>query len=64
MPESALHPDLVPSEFFLFGFLKQKMQGVHFPDRESFKSPISQTFGEIDRDLLVPVFLAWTGRLE
>jgi hypothetical protein len=57
MAQPADSPDLGPSDFFLFGLLKQYIQGVHFLDRETLKSPICRIFNEIDREVFIPVFL-------
>jgi hypothetical protein len=59
MPESAYGPDLAPSDFFLFRFLKRQFQGVHLADREALKSTICQMFGEIDGEVLISVFVQW-----
>jgi histone-lysine N-methyltransferase SETMAR len=40
MAQPAYSPALAPSDFFLFGFLKQSIQGVHFPYRDTLKSTI------------------------
>jgi histone-lysine N-methyltransferase SETMAR len=63
IPQPAYSPDLAPSDFFLFGFLKQKLRGVHLADREGLKSAITQIFAEIDKDMLVSVFLDWIERI-
>jgi hypothetical protein len=57
-------PDLSPSGFFVFGYLKQKLQGVHIPDRERPKSEIIRIFREIGPDVLISVFEDWIKRLE
>jgi histone-lysine N-methyltransferase SETMAR len=64
MPQPAYSPDLAPSDFFLFGFLKQQLQGVHLADREALKSAICQIFSRIDRKLLISVFVDWMQRLK
>jgi hypothetical protein len=61
MPQPAYRP---LNDFFPFGFLQQKLQGIHFPDRESLKSTICQIFHEIDRDVLVSVLLDYIERLK
>jgi hypothetical protein len=59
MPQPAYCPDLAPSDFFLFGFLKRQLQGIHLADREALKNRICQIFGEIDREVLISVFVEW-----
>jgi hypothetical protein len=64
MPQPAYGPDLAPSDFFLFGFLKRQLQGVPFTDRDALKSTRGQIFGEIDREVLISLFVEWMERLE
>jgi hypothetical protein len=64
MPQPAYRPDLAPSDFFLFGFLKQRLQGVHLADREALKTAICQLFSQIDREVLTSVFVDWMERLK
>jgi hypothetical protein len=64
MPQPAYSPGPAPSDFFLFGFLKRQLQGVHLADREVLKSRICQIFGEIDREVLISVFMEWMERLQ
>jgi hypothetical protein len=59
MPQPAYSSDLALSDFFLFGFLKRQLQGVHLADREAFESRICQVFGEIEREVLISVFVEW-----
>ena len=53
----ALHPpfshDLAPSDFYLFGKVKNKTQGVHFQDEEELLLTIQSEFEEIPRELNV-----------
>jgi transposase len=60
----AYSPDLAPSDFFLFGFLKQEIQGLILPDRESLKSAIIEIFSKIDRNMLISAFQDWMTRLQ
>jgi hypothetical protein len=64
MAQPAYSPGLTPSDFFLFGYLKQKLQGVHIPDRERLKSEIIRIFGEIGPEVLTSLFEDWIRRLE
>jgi transposase len=64
VPHPAYSPDLAPSDFFLFGFLKTKLQEYDIPDRETLKSAISDIFAEISEDTLISVFEAWIKRLK
>jgi hypothetical protein len=64
MPQPAYSPDLAPSDFFLFGFLKRQLQGVNLADREALKIRIRQIFGEINREVLISVFVEWMEPLQ
>jgi hypothetical protein len=55
--------DLAPGDLIIFGFLKQQIQGVHFPDRKTLRNTICRLFGQIDRKVVISVFLNWIGRL-
>jgi hypothetical protein len=57
-------PDLAPSDFFLFGFMKTRLSEYDIPDRKDLKSAISQIFAEISQDMLISVFEAWIKRLK
>jgi hypothetical protein len=64
MPHPAYSPDIAPSDFFLFGFLKEKLPEYHIPDRESLKSTIMHIFSEMPEETLVAVFETWPKRLK
>jgi hypothetical protein len=60
----AYNPDLAPSDFFLFGYLKEKRINFDCRNREDLKSVITLIFTEIDKETLIAVFLSWTERLK
>jgi hypothetical protein len=64
MTRPAYSPYLSPSDFFLFGFLKHQIQGIHFPDLETLKNTICRIFGKSDRKVLISAFLDWIEWLE
>ena len=57
-------PDLAPCDFFLFGYLKNKIQGRHFRDENEIRSAITELFDEIQQTTLEDVFVRWKERLE
>jgi hypothetical protein len=57
-------PDLAPSDFFLFGCIKQKLTENNIPDRQSLKNAIAQIFDETKQETLRAVFETWINRLE
>jgi hypothetical protein len=64
MAQSAYSPGPTPSDFFPFGYVKQKLQAVHTRDRERLKSEIIRIFSGIGPDVLISVFEDWMKRLE
>jgi hypothetical protein len=64
IPHPAYSPDLTPSDFFLFGYIKQKLTEYDIPDRKNLKSGITYIFHEIGQETLMTVLETWTNRLE
>ena len=62
-PHPAYSPDLAPSDFFLFGYLKHKMIGKEFSSVEELKQWIIHEFSLIPRKKLIEVFQEWENRL-
>jgi hypothetical protein len=64
----ALHPlyssDLAPSDFFLFGYLKERLKGMVFPSYEGLLEAIGELVTGIESETLTAVFEHWTQRLE
>jgi hypothetical protein len=44
IPRPAYIPNLAPSDFFLFGYIKQKFSEYDIPDRQSLKSAMTHIF--------------------
>jgi hypothetical protein len=61
LPDS---PDLAPSNSFLFGYVKHRLQGITFPSGEELLAGIRQVLGEIPLETLAHVFDDWMERLE
>jgi hypothetical protein len=53
VPHPAYSPDLAPSDFFLFGYLKSKLQGIVVRSRPEFFSAIGEIFDEILKETLL-----------
>jgi hypothetical protein len=64
LPHLVYRPDLAPSDFFLFGYLKDKLTAFHCTTRDELKSVIITIFNEIDRDSLLALFNSWAERLD
>jgi hypothetical protein len=52
-------PDIAPSNFFLFGYLKCEMAAFTASSLEDILSEIHRSFAEIPREKLVAVYNEW-----
>jgi histone-lysine N-methyltransferase SETMAR len=57
-------PDLAPSDFFLFGYVKEYLKGMVFPSYRALLDAISQVVTGIESETLTAVFEHWMERLE
>jgi hypothetical protein len=57
-------PDFAPSDSFLFGYVKDRLQGIVFASREELLAGISEVLHEIPPETLLRVFEHWIERLE
>jgi hypothetical protein len=60
-PHPAYPPNLAPSDFSLFGYVKQLLAGQEFFDGEALLGAISTILGGIEKVTLESVFLGWDG---
>jgi hypothetical protein len=63
-PHSHYAPDLAPLDFFLFGYLKEKMLGLEFDSAKDLLHWIRVEFRRIPLAVLENVFESWINRLE
>jgi transposase len=63
-PNLPYSPDLAPSDFFLFGYLKEKMVEIDFGSPRELIDWIQSTFEAISRHLLDEIFKSWLRRLQ
>jgi histone-lysine N-methyltransferase SETMAR len=63
LPHPAYSPDLSPSDFFLFGTIKEKMKGTTFSTSDGVLDKISELWREITKETLLTVFNNWKMRL-
>jgi hypothetical protein len=65
--EQALHPpeslDLAPSDFYFFGYLKDRLQMQHVEEGDRLFDAIIALTGIIDKVTLQRVFLEWMERV-
>jgi transposase len=62
-PHPPYSPDMAPSDFFLFGYVKRKLMGYHAERPSELLIRIRAIFSEIRRVTLNAVFLEWMERL-
>jgi hypothetical protein len=56
-------PDLAPSDFYLFGYVKQLLSGCQFADQDSLLQAVSDILAGIEKATLENVFHNWMQRL-
>ena len=61
-PHPPYSPDLAPSDFFLFGYVKDKLLGQHYTDRAPLLEEIKRIISGIPRQIRLNVFNAWMDR--
>jgi histone-lysine N-methyltransferase SETMAR len=62
-PYPAYSPDLAPSDFYLFGYVKQLLSGCQFADQDSLLQAVSDILAGIGKIILESVFHNWMERL-
>jgi hypothetical protein len=62
-PHPPYSPDLAPSDFYLFGYIKQLLLGCEFADRDSLLQGVRDILGGIEKATLEGVFCNWIERL-
>jgi hypothetical protein len=62
-PHPPYSPHLAPSDFYLFGYLKDRLQGQHFEDGDQLFDAIMALTGIIEKVTLQRVFREWVERL-
>jgi histone-lysine N-methyltransferase SETMAR len=63
-PHPPYSPDLAPSAFFLFGYVKGKLMRYRAETPSEFLVRIRIILAEIPRETLNAVFLEWMERLQ
>ena len=64
LPHPPYSPDLAPSDFFLFGYLKKKLEGQNFDNDDDLKKETVKILSNIEKETLKKVFDEWIRRLE
>jgi len=63
LPHPPYSPDLAPSDFFLFGYIKHHLQGYDFHSPEHLMMKIHEIIRNIPADMLESVMVEWIQRL-
>jgi hypothetical protein len=58
-PRPTYSPDLAPSDFYIFGYVKHKLQGHEFTEGAGPVSAISEMLNQIPTNTLVDAFNEW-----
>jgi hypothetical protein len=61
-PHSPYSPDLAPTDFYLFGYVRHQLQGHEFTERTELVSAISEILNQIPTNTLVDVSGDWMRR--
>jgi histone-lysine N-methyltransferase SETMAR len=64
IPQPPYSPDLSPSDFFLFGFVKNQLRGKKCKNEESLLTEIGKIMDGISKERRIRVFQDWVWRLE
>jgi histone-lysine N-methyltransferase SETMAR len=62
-PHPAYSPDLAPSDFYLFSYVKQLLSECQFADQDSLLQAVSDILVSIEKVTLESVFHNWMERL-
>lgn len=63
LPHPPYSPDLAPSDFFLFGYLKMKLEGWTFKTEKGLLKKINSILYEIPKEMFQNAFKEWKLRL-
>jgi histone-lysine N-methyltransferase SETMAR len=62
-PHPPYSPDLIPSNFYLFDYIKQLLSGCEFADQDSLLQGVRDILRGIEKGTLEGVFRNWMQRL-
>jgi hypothetical protein len=63
-PHPPYSPDLAPSDFFLFGYLKRELRDCFFSSAEELLGDLHRLLADIPAEMLLAVFHEWISRCE
>jgi hypothetical protein len=62
-PHPPYSPNLSPSDFYLFGYIKRCLAGLSFEDTDQLLAAVEGVLEGIEKVTLQAVFLEWMGGL-
>jgi hypothetical protein len=62
-PHSPYSPDLAPSDFYLFGYVKRCLAGPSFEDADQLLAALKGVRKCLEKLIMQAVFLEWMDRL-
>jgi hypothetical protein len=62
-PHPLYSPDLAPSDFYLFGYVKRCLAGFSFEDADQLLAAVEGVLEAIEKVTLQAIFLEWMDRL-
>ncbi len=63
-PQPEYSPDVAPSDFFLFGYVKKQLEGKHYTSEDDLYDAIVEILMKIPSDVLKSSYRDWIKRLE
>jgi transposase len=63
LPHPPYSPDLAPADFFLFGFVKEKLRGIDFLSPEAAVAAYEKAVNEIPKKMWHATFHNWFSRM-
>jgi histone-lysine N-methyltransferase SETMAR len=64
VPHPPYSPDLAPSDFWIFSYLKRKLQGLDISTDAKLEAEVDAILFSLTEETLFPVFLEWEKRCE
>jgi hypothetical protein len=64
LPHPPYSPDLAPCDFWLFGYLKNSLEGRFFDDDMALRAAVTEILVSIEPEVFVSVFNEWKSQLQ
>jgi hypothetical protein len=64
LPHTDCSPDLAPSDFFLFGYIRRKLSDYDCESGEDLLNALTEFWTGGDQEMLANVFESWVNRLK